>query len=99
MIETDLNYRVKELCDKIEVLELEIEALKTRSLSDEMWDNSDMLRNWKISQRTLASWRANGLIDYVQLGGKIWYTKENRDSFLSRNTIRAKSVDLTTCSN
>lgn len=99
MIETDLHFRVKELSEELNRLESEIEVLKTRSNENEMWDNSDMIRNWKISQRTLASWRADGLIDYVQVGGKIWYTKENRNSFQLRNTVRAKGIELATYSN
>ena len=99
MIETDLHFQVKQLSAKISRLESEIEVLKTRSDEDEMWDNSDMMRNWKISQRTLASWRSDGLIDYVQAGGKIWYSKENRNAFLLRNTVKANGVEITTCSN
>lgn len=99
MIETDLGYRVKELSEKIEVLEFKLEELKSHSVENELWDNSDMIRNWKISQRTLASWRSEGLIDFVQAGGKIWYTPENRKTFLLRNTIRAKGVDFVPCSN
>jgi len=99
MIESDLSYRVKELSEEISRLESEIEVLKTRSNEDGMWDNSDMMRNWKISQRTLASWRSEGLIDYVQAGGKIWYTKMNRNDFLLRNTVRAKDVEIATCRN
>ncbi|MFW5793845.1 MAG: hypothetical protein ACOCWC_06130 [Bacteroidota bacterium] len=99
MIETDLHFRVKQLSAEIGRLESEIEELKTRSNENEMWDNSDMIRNWKISQRTLATWRSEGLIDYVQAGGKIWYTKMNRNDFLLRNTVRAKDVEIATCSN
>jgi len=99
MIETDLHFRVKQLSAEISRLESEIEVLKTRANENEMWDNSDMIRNWKISQRTLASWRADGLIDYVQMGQKIWYTKENRNAFLLRNTVRAKGDEIATCSN
>jgi hypothetical protein len=99
MMETDFDFRVKELTEKVEQLESTIEVLKARSTGDDLWDNSDMMLNWKVSQRTLASWRADGLIDYVQVGGKIWYTKENRNNFLMRNAVQAKQMDLTTCSN
>jgi len=99
MIETDLHFRVKELSEEVSRLESEIELIKARSTEDELWDNSDMIRNWKISQRTLASWRSEGLIDYVQAGGKIWYTNKNRNDFLLRNTVRAKDVEIATCSN
>lgn len=99
MIETDLHFRVKQLSAEISRLESEIEVLKTRSNEEEMWDNSSMIRHWKISQRTLASWRADGLIDYVQVGGKIWYTKENRDDFVLRNMVKANGVGMKACCN
>ncbi len=99
MIEADLSYRVRDLADKVDALESTIEVIKACSIEDDMWDNSDMMRNWKISQRTLASWRANGSIEYVQFGGKIWYTKENRNAFLLRNTVKAKSLEFSTFSN
>jgi hypothetical protein len=93
MSNADLCARVEELSDQIALMKSEIDRLKSLTMEDELWDNSDMLRNWKISLRTLASWRAKGLIDYVQMGGKIWYTKENRNAFLLKNTIKAKVVE------
>ena len=93
MISTDLNYRVKELSETINMMRLEISDLKNKIFEKDMWDNSDMIRNWNISLRTLATWRSEGLIDYVQLGSKIGYTKENRNDFMKRNTVNgAKRV-------
>lgn len=93
MSNADLYARVEELSDQVIRMKSEIDRLKSQTMEDDLWDNSDMLRNWKISLRTLASWRAKGLIDYVQMGGKIWYTKENRNAFLLKNTIKAKAVE------
>jgi len=89
MLNIDLNYRVRELADMVSLLKSEINELKSFILEDGLWDNSDMIRNWKVSKRTLANWRAEGLIDFVQIGSKIWYTKENRESFLARNAVNA----------
>ena len=89
MLNVDLNYRVKELANMVNLLKSEINELRSRILEDNVWDNSDMIRNWKVSKRTLAMWRAEGLIDFVQVGSKIWYTKENRESFLKRNAVNA----------
>lgn len=86
MINTDLSYRVKELSQMVDSLKSELNELKASSYENELWDNNDMCRNWKISLRTLASWRASGLIQYVQVGSKIWYTKEHRETFLEKNT-------------
>ena len=87
MISYDLGFRISSLHKELEELRTEIVELKGQS-NDEMWDNSDMMRNWRVSQRTLATWRAEGLIDYIQVGNKIWYTKENRETFLSKNTVK-----------
>ena len=57
---------------------------------EELWDNSDLTRRWKISERTLASWRHTGLISYVQVNGKIWYPKEARDSFLRDHLVKVQ---------
>jgi len=51
--------------------------------SEELWDNSDVMSKWHVSQRTLASWRARQIIGYVKIGKKIYYSKEDRDRFLS----------------
>lgn len=43
-----------------------------------------MIRNWKVSERTLATWRSNDLIGFVQVGSKIWYPRNARDLFLCK---------------
>lgn|SRR5690606_40297798 len=95
MSNADLIARVEELTDQVTRMKSEIDRMKYQTMEDDLWDNSDMLRNWKISLRTLASWRAKGLIDYVQMGGKIWYTRENRNAFLRKNEVKAKAVEQT----
>jgi hypothetical protein len=56
----------------------------------ELWDNADIICNWKVSNRTLAEWRAKGLIGFVQIGNKIWYTREARELFLSKYYYKSK---------
>jgi len=86
----DLSYRFKEFSGSLQLLTDEVIKLKTAFGMNVLWDNSDVIRYWKISQRTLASWRADGLIDYVQVGGKIWYTAEGRQNFLNQNCRNGK---------
>ena len=57
---------------------------------NELWDNSDMKLNWKVSDRTLAEWRSSGIIGYVKVNGKIWYPKDAREVFISRNFVNRK---------
>lgn len=84
----NLNYynEVLVLQKQVSLLKSEIDKIKNLT-NEDLWDNSEMIINWNISKRTLATWRAEGMIDYVQAGGKIWYTKKQRDDFLERNTI------------
>lgn len=89
MKSNDLAFDVKLLKQSVDHLREEIKAIKGKQLDKEMWDNSDVIRHWKISPRTLASWRAEEKIGYVQVGGKIWYTKEDRDSFLRRHSVNS----------
>lgn len=84
----DLGFRLKELSDEINHFAMEFAELKKNNRVDELWDNSDMVRKWKISLRTLASWRSEGLIEFVQVGSKIWYSKEMREKFLTNHTIK-----------
>lgn len=88
MVSYDLQYRIELMQKELTQLKTEIIELKGNS-NEAWWDNNDMMRNWKVSLRTLATWRAEGLIDFVQSGSKIWYTKENRDTFIQRNSVNA----------
>lgn len=79
------NLKINELSKTQEKILSELSSLKIAIHPDlELWDNSDMIRNWKTSERTLASWRANGWIEYIQVGHKIFYTQENRANFLNQ---------------
>ena len=57
---------------------------------EELWDNADIKRYWKVSDRTIASWRADRLIGYIKVGSKIWYPKNERDIFLKSHFINMK---------
>lgn len=87
MNNVDVSFRLKELNDEIGKLVVEVNKLRTKIGENEVWDNADLIRNWKVSTRTLANWRAEGLIGYAQVGGKIYYTKEMRNEFLRKNTV------------
>lgn len=91
---TDIFFQMKLQNEKIRKLEAKVIELENKSDETGLWDNSDMIRNWNVSKRTLASWRASGSIEYIQVNGKIWYSKQNRDAFLSAHTIKAKETEI-----
>ena len=88
MTNGDLSFRLKEFSGLLHLLNKEVTELKSGIGVNELWDNADVIRYWKVSPRTLASWRSEGLIDYVQVGGKIWYTREARELFLKTNMVQ-----------
>lgn len=85
---TDLAYLQKEFLDQIQLIRKELTDIKKNRDCDEMWDNSDLTRNWKVSLRTLAEWRAEGKIGYVQIGNKIWYPREERELLIKANLVK-----------
>lgn len=87
---TDLAYLQKEFLDQIQFIRKELTNIKNDKHCDEMWDNSDLTRNWKVSLRTLAEWRAEGKIGYVQIGNKIWYPREERELFIKANLVKVR---------
>lgn len=53
--------------------------------SEIILDNADVLQLLKISQRTLAGWRAKGIITYSKIEGKLYYTQADIMECLNRN--------------
>lgn len=88
MTNYDLDYRMREFTESLNKLSEEVAGLKSGLGINELWDGSDLCRNWKVSPRTVASWRADGIIDYVQVGSKIWYPKDLRDNFIKSNIVQ-----------
>ena len=88
-IDYSLNVRFdrleKQVSNLAERLEIVLDKMKPEQ---DIWDNSDMIRKWKVSQRTLATWRSKNLIGYGKAGSKIFYTPEDRSNFLSKNHIK-----------
>ncbi|WBO83312.1 helix-turn-helix domain-containing protein [Hymenobacter yonginensis] len=48
-------------------------------------DNAEAAALLKISKRTLQSWRDEGLIGFSQIGGKIYYNREEIDRMLLKH--------------
>lgn len=86
------DVRLSEMTSAINEVNRKFDVFSGRIKSDEgLWDNSDLIRNWKISERTAATWRSKGLISYVQVNGKIWYPREARESFLQDHLIKVQT--------
>lgn len=92
MNDYNLNVQLSQMTSAINNVNRKFDVLSDRIKPDEdLWDTSDLIRKWKISERTVASWRGNGLISYVQVNGKIWYPREARESFLQDHLIKVQT--------
>lgn len=88
MTEFDSNVRIVEIQkDLTEVSKKVDQLMRILKPDEDLWDNSELCRKWKISERTLATWRKEGLIKFVKVKDKIWYPRTSREEFLSSNLI------------
>lgn len=89
MREYNVEYKLAELEKGVLDLKKGVDSIKERVTStDQLWDSYQLTRNWNISPRTLAEWRAKQRIDYVKIAKKIYYTKEDRDRFIENYHVR-----------
>jgi hypothetical protein len=90
----EMNLKFNELSNELSDLRNVLsQVLLNVRPDDELWDNADIIKNWKVSERTLADWRKKGLISYVQVQSKIWYPRESRESFLDENYVKVQHND------
>ena len=73
-------------------LEVKIEELtrhfKIRQIKDSeiiLLDNADFIQMFKISAKTAQNWREEGLIEFAQIKGKIYYSLKDIQSFIQRH--------------
>lgn len=91
MNEYVLNVKFSELNQSMTEIKKDLDLLKCSIKSDDgLWDSTDIVRNWHVSDRTLADWRKKKLIGYVQINKKIYYPKQLRDRFLDDNSIKGE---------
>jgi hypothetical protein len=84
-----LNVKLSEMTSVINAVKSDIDTIKkTIKSDDDLWDGSDIIRNWHVSERTLADWRKKKIIGYVQINKKIFYPKQLRDRFINDNSIK-----------
>jgi len=85
----EMNLKFSELFKEFTEVKAVLENVLSRIKSEEdLWDNADIIQNWKVSERTLADWRKKRLISYVQVQNKIWYPKDARECFLKDHIVK-----------
>lgn len=67
-------------------------ALKNKSEKALVYDNSDVMRLLKVSQRTLATWREDGTIQYSKIGAKIYYKPEHIQEMIDKGMVKPNGI-------
>ena len=94
MVSYDTNFTISEIKRSIDEIKESVDRLfEVVKPEEDLWDNADIIRNWKVSERTLAEWRRKGMISYVRVSGKIWYPKEARENFIRDHLVEGKQID------
>lgn len=70
---------------KIDQLTREIKIRQLRDPEIVLLDNTDFIQLFKISAKTAQHWREEGLIQYVQVKGKIYYRLVDIKEFINRS--------------
>ena len=73
LIETE---DLKPIIERLEKIEDAINE-KKNGLEDQFVDNQEYLKIMGISKRTAQSWRDDGIFPFSQIGGKIYYCKND----------------------
>lgn len=93
MNEYRIELKLSELETGIKSLRNGIDSISQKvTKEDDLWDNSDIIKNWHVSARTLANWRSKRLITFTKVGKKIFYDKTDRENFISANKVISRTV-------
>jgi hypothetical protein len=79
---------------KIEQLTREFKARQIKEPDLILLDNTDFILMFKISTKTAQNWREEGLIEYAQVKGKIYYSLKDIRSFINRHRKSRKYSNL-----
>lgn len=81
MTNRDYPYLLTQLEKRVDRLEKAVSIKTEKDFENDDWDNATLMQRWQISLRTTANYRNQGL-DYYKLGGRIYYTPEQRRKFI-----------------
>ena len=70
---------MEQILKQIELLHLKTDKVLSQKKDDEikLLDNQDLCQLLHVNKRTLQRYRSKGILKYVRIGGKTFYTTEN----------------------
>lgn len=76
---------IHSLEEKIDALTRELRIRQIRDPEYILLDNADFIQLFKITAKTAQNWREEGLVDYTQVKGKIYYNLKDIRAFINRH--------------
>lgn len=76
---------IHSLESKIDQLTREFKIRQVQDSGYILLDNADFIQMFKISAKTAQNWREEGLIEYAQIKGKIYYKLMDIKSLIDRH--------------
>ncbi|WP_019988813.1 helix-turn-helix domain-containing protein [Rudanella lutea] len=73
-------------------LESKLDKLIPEQLDTVTYTPEEVCKMLDCSPKTLQNYRDKQLIDFSQVGPKIWFTAQDVQAFLNRNRIQAKGL-------
>ncbi|WP_081209355.1 helix-turn-helix domain-containing protein [Salegentibacter sediminis] len=70
---------------KIDQLTREFRIRQIKDPTFILLDNADFIQMFRISAKTAQTWREEGLIEYAQVKGKIYYSLKDIKGFINRH--------------
>jgi hypothetical protein len=82
------NYDLYKLLDDIKQEQVKMLTLLTNHVKgpsqERIYVIEDLIIYLKTSKRTIATWLQQGILDHSKVGGKIWVTEKQLNSFLEK---------------
>ena len=90
------NQNMDEIRDLFKNVGDRMQALEnaTRPPDQIIYDDVDLRNFLKVSKRTTASWREQGIITFSKIGGKIYYRLSDILSLIKQNEIPGVTSNL-----
>lgn len=76
---------LKEIQEKLKILNSKVQALQKNKLEYHIIDNADFIQLMKISNNTARNWRNKGIIPFSQIENKIYYKVADIEKLLANN--------------
>jgi hypothetical protein len=86
MQSTDVYFLLAEIKAGIEKMTVMLDDKSQKSSLEEIHDVPGLMKRLNVSKRTIASWKAQGIIEFSQVNGKLWITESKLMEFLNKHT-------------